>query len=82
MIIEKKQIQEMPCDDTGRVFCCEASEIGLPPGSWPARLRVDQDVGNGRDLICYGWATDETMFYVQPNQPGEVDGIELHILND
>lgn len=77
MILEKKHLHEMPCDETGTVFYVEASEIELTPGYFPQRLFVAEDVGNGQDLICHGWATDETMYYVQPNS-----GLELHVVND
>lgn len=31
--------------------CCEASDLGLPPGHWPDQIEVSPKFGNGNVLL-------------------------------
>jgi hypothetical protein len=38
-----------PFADDESQFCCDASDIGLPPGGWPVFLKTG--LGNGKDFV-------------------------------
>lgn len=57
-------------------FCCEASDIGLPPGGWPHHLKTG--LGNGQDFVKQ-YRADDGQGYIYQQQGGD---LRLLIIND
>lgn len=69
--------RELVFENAPHSFSVDASELGLPPGEWPERLKTT--LGDGIDFVLLHAMTDGSRAY---RQDRDGMGIYLRVWND
>ena len=71
-LVNMKDVSWLAFNGIGNVFVADSSDLEIPPGKYPDRLRTE-DIGDGTDFLLQDCSSEgDRVHYVQPSTKAEI----------